>query len=292
MRIDLFIIDGQNDFCDPNGSLYVQNADKEVQKIADMLARLADPNISTGHKISKIHATLDSHHRLDGAHNISWKDGTTGKEVPPFTIVSHQDILDQKYIPAFYMGVWEGKVIPSLEWAKNYTKALEDYGRNPLCLWPPHCEIGTPGQCIHPVLNKAYNNWCDITKGWINFITKGSWVWTEHYSAIKADVPDPTRPETQLNAAVVNDAANADIVLWGGWASSHCLRWTAKDAVDMFGKKDNEFVKKSVFLTDVAAHVVSPDQSLTDLFIQWKEEFFQEMKDRGATLTTTTKFLT
>ena len=172
MRVDLFIIDGQNDFCDPSGALYVQNADKEAQLIANMIERLADNNLRSGHKISKIHATLDSHHYLDGAHNIAWKDGNTGQQVPPFTIVSHQDVVDQKYVPSFAMGVWEGQPVTSFEWAKKYTKALEDYGRNPLCLWPPHCLIGDNGQCVYPVLSEVYKKWCDTTKGWINWITK------------------------------------------------------------------------------------------------------------------------
>ena len=292
MRIDLFVIDGQNDFCDPNGALHVLNADVEAQNIADMLERLEDSNSRFGHKIAKIHATLDSHHRLDGAHNIAWKDGSTGQIAPPFTIVSHQDILDQKFVPSFNMGVWEGQAITSLEWARKYTKALEDYGRNPLCLWPPHCEIGKPGQNVYRVLSDAYDKWCDVTKGWINWISKGQWVWTEHYSAIKADVPDPTRSETQLNAAVVNDAANADMILWTGWAGNFCLKWTARDAVNMFGDKDNEFVKKSVFLTDACAPVTHPDTAVNDMFIKDREDFLQEMEDRGATLTTTSQVLT
>ena len=189
------------------------------------------------------------------------------------------------------MGVWEGQPVTSFEWAKKYTKALEDRGRNPLCLWPPHCLIGDWGQLVYPILSESYKRWCDTTNGWINWISKGQWVWTEHYSAIVADVPDPTRQETQLNANVVNDAANADMILWAGWAGSHCLKWTAQDAVDMFGEKDNEFVKKSVFFTDTSAPVVSPDINATNLFAQWRTEFLDEMDNRGATITTTDKFL-
>ena len=78
-------------------------------------------------------------------HNTAWKNGDTGQVADPFTIVSHQDVVDQKYVPSFGMGVWEGQPVTSLEWAKKYTKALEDYGRSQLCLWPPHCLIGDWG---------------------------------------------------------------------------------------------------------------------------------------------------
>jgi len=311
-RLDLIVIDGQNDFLadgtEPDnwswpeggkqrGALCVEGANKEANWVAEMIDRLKFDN--GGSKIKKIHATLDSHHRLDGSHNISWKNGNTGQIADPFTIISHDDVLAQRFVPIFQLGVWEGQAVPALEWAKKYTKALEDRGRNPLCLWPPHCQIGTWGQNVYKPLMDAYNRWCDLTGGWINWVSKGQWVWTEHYSAIIADVPDSTRMETQMNAGLVNDVASADIILWTGWAGSHCQRWTAKDAVDYFEPGDdekakgakNEFVAKSVFCEDAAAPVVSPDPGATALFQQWKDEFLHEMASRGAKITNTKDFL-
>ena len=314
MRLDLIVIDGQNDFLadgtEPEdwswpeggrarGALCVETANREADAVATMIDRLQADGVPGGHKINKIHATLDSHHRKDGAHNISWKNGNTGQVADPFTIVTYDDVMAQRYVPTFRMGVWEGQAVPALEWAKKYTKALDDRGRNPLCLWPPHCLIGSWGQQVYKPLMDAYNRWCDRTGGWINWVSKGQWVWTEHYSAIIADVPDSTRRETQMNAELVNDASGADIIAWLGWAGSHCLRWTAKDAVDFFEPSDdekaagasNEFVKKSVFFEDAAAPVVSPDPAATTMFKQWQEEFLNEMKNRGAQITTTDKFL-
>lgn len=328
MRLDLIVIDGQNDFLadgtEPEnwswpmggrqrGALCVEGANKEAVKVAAMIDRLADNNVPGRHKIQKIHATLDSHHRLDCAHNIVWKNGNTGQCADPFTIVTHQNVVDQLYVPTFKMGVWEGKPVPALEWAKLYTSALEKRGRNPLCLWPPHCLIGSWGQNVYQPLMEAYNRWCDTTGGWINWVSKGQWVWTEHYSAIIADVPDSTRLETQMNAGLINDAAGADMIAWLGWAGSHCQRWTAKDAVDYFEPSDdekaqgatNEFVKKSVFFEDASAPVVSPDPSpiidpatkqqlfdnATHMFKVWQEEFLHEMDSRGATITNTESFL-
>lgn len=295
-RVDLFVIDGQNDFCASGkeaegrrGALHVENADVEAQNVADMIARLADPKVPSGHKISKIHATLDSHHRNDGSHNASWK-GPDGNSPPPFTIVTHDDVVQQKWVPRFNIGVWEGKVLPSYQWAMKYTKALETNGRSPLCLWPVHCQIGTWGNCIYEPLREAYDNWCAITSGWINFITKGEWVWTEHYSGLKADVPDPTVPRTQMNSEVVQDALKADIVVWSGWAGSHCLRWTALDAVNDLSIVNDELIKKSVFLTDASAPV--PDiPGAPFKFSDWRKEFLDEMANRGATITTTKDFL-
>ena len=306
MRVDLFVIDGQNDFLAsgtedenwpwPNGgrrqgALYVEGAGEEALLLAEMLDRLKDPANRNGHKIRNIHATLDSHHRKDCAHNTVWKNGQTGQMADPFTIISHQDVMDQKFVPTFSVGVWEGKVVPALDWAKKYTKALEDRGRNPLCLWPPHCEIGKWGSQVYQPLADAYDRWCDATNSWIDFITKGSWQWTEHYSALLADVPDPTQPGTQMNVDVVASANEADCIVWAGWAGSHCTKWTAQDAVNHFGAGENEFVKKSYFLEDCCAPVVSPDDALTKIFADAREEFLNDMSNRGATITTTKKFL-
>lgn len=297
-RIDLFVIDGQNDFCasgnEPDGyptpaggkqrgALFVEGADKEAALVGGMISRLQG-------RIAKIHATLDSHHRNDGSHNISWK-GPDGASPPPFTIVTHQDVADQKWVPRFSIGLWEGKAIPSLQWALKYTKALETSGRCPLCLWPPHCQIGTWGQGIYHPLQKAYDEWCAATNQWIDFISKGHWPWTEHYSGLRADVPDPTRPETQMNVAVVQDAFEADQIAWTGWAGSHCLRWTALDAANYFGTTgENEFLKKSVFFEDASAAV--PDIPGAPVkFSEWRREFLDEVSKRGATITTTDKFL-
>ena len=301
-RVDLFVIDGQNSFCasgnEPadwpwptggrrQGELFVAGADVEGQAVATMIKRLKSP--TTGHKIFKIHATLDSHQRNDGSHNTAWKqkDGTSP---PPFTIIKPDDVRAQKYVPRFPVAVWEGQAIPSIDWALKYTTALEKAGRAPLILWPPHCEIGSWGQAIYWPLMEAYNDWSAATNSWIDFISKGHWPFTEHYSGLQADVPDSTRPETQMNVGVVQDAMEADIIAWTGWAGSHCLRWTALDAANYFGKTgDNPFLKKSVFFEDASAPV--GDLPGSTMFSDWRKEFLDEVVRRGAVVMKTTEFL-
>lgn len=305
-RVDLFVIDGENDFLasgnEPDdwpmpaggkrpGALCVKGADKEALLVANMIDACELPT-RRGHLISKIHPTLDAHHHNDGSHNESWRD-QDGNTPPPFTIVTHEDVVAHRYTPVFPFGVWEGRTISAHEWALKYTKALRDKGRNPLCLWPVHCEIQTWGAQVYHPLQLAYDRWAKKTGGWIDFVTKGQWPWTEHYSAMMADVPDPTRDETQMNASLVNDAFGADVIIWTGWAGSHCLKWTALDAINYFepsdqdkllGKK-NEFIAKSVFLEDACAAVANvpggPD------FAQWRRDFLDEVSSRGARVMTT-----
>lgn len=297
-RIDLFIIDGQNDFLASGkepadwptpeggkpkmGALYVEGADKEALLVTEMLDRL---NV----KINKLHATLDKHQRMDCSHNVAWK-GQDGKSPPPFTVISHNDVKEQKWVPRFSVGVWEGKVIPSYKWALNYTAALEARGRCPLCAWPPHCEIEGWGAAVYYPLQQAYMRWCEANGGWVDWISKGQWPWTEHYGAFLADVPDPTRHETQLNVGVINDAMEADIVVWCGWAGSHCLKWTVLDAINHFGTGSNDFIKKSVFLEDASA-AVGDIPGAPFKFSEWRKEFLNEVSNRGGTITTTKEFL-
>lgn len=292
-RIDLVIIDGQNDFLASGneswnsmkhgGALYVQNGDQEALNVAALIKRL-------GAKVSKIHATMDSHHRNDCSHNVSWV-GQDGSPPPPFTAVSNADVRAHRWIPTFPFGVWEGKLVPACDWAINYTKALEKIGRNQLCLWPVHCQIGRWGQNVYEPLAEAYDNWTDQTHRWVDFWTKGSWQFTEHYSAITADVPDPAIYQTQLNDAFIRNMADADLVAWSGWPGSHSLRWTALDAVNYFGVGRNDLLKKSVFLSDCCAAFVPPDANMTGLHAKCRQDFLDEVRNRGARICTSEEFM-
>lgn len=60
-KIHLVIIDGQNDFCNPNGALYVPGAAEGAVRTGKMISdRITE--------IDDIHQSADSHHRIDIAH--------------------------------------------------------------------------------------------------------------------------------------------------------------------------------------------------------------------------------
>lgn len=285
MRVDLIIIDGQNDFLDPNGALYVKDAEKEAVKLAAMIKRL-------GRKITKIHATLDSHHPFHIAHPCMWKD-ENGNQPNPFTIITADDIRNGKWMCSMLGHYNASKKITYQDKVLSYVETLEKNGRYQLCIWPPHCLIGTPGHNVFPALFDAYQYWIGESTGypWIEYVTKGDFAWTEHYSAIQADVPDPNVPKTQINADLLTDINNADIVVWSGWAGSHCLANTGRDAVNFFGQGENPFIKKSVLLTDTCAPV-QPDPPGTSLFTDMRTNFIDEMKQRGMKIETSDSFLT
>ena len=110
---------------------------------------------------------------------------------------------------------------------------------------------------------------------------------TEHYSAIVADVPDPSDPSTQMNVDFLNTVNEADIVLLAGEAKSHCLANTGRDACNYF--KDDSFVRKLVLLEDATSNV--GDQPGSTMFKDMGDNFVCEMTKRGMQVTRTTDFI-
>jgi nicotinamidase-related amidase len=269
MKIELLIIDPQNDFCDPKGSLFVPGADKDMQRLAAFIQR-------TKRKLDDIHVTLDSHHYFDIAHPIFFVD-SKGKQPNPFTIISVQDVEG---------GVWRAAV-PQYQGALvNYVKSLAANGRYPLCVWPPHCLIGSWGYGIYPDVFNSLIEW-EKDLNIVDKITKGSNFLTEHYSAVQADVPDAGDPDTMLNQKLCQTLARADLILLSGEALSHCLANTVRDIANNFGEEN---IKKMVLLRDATSPVPNPPGNIPD-FVKMGEDFIREMQGRGMQVSTTTEFL-
>lgn len=263
-NIHLVLIDPQRDFCLPDGALYVQGANEDMGRLASTIRRL-------GNKISDIHITLDSHQYVHIAHPVFWKD-KQGKHPNPFTLITVADVEN---------GTWRAAK-PSLQtYAIKYVKSLEKNKRYVLCIWPPHCIIGTPGQALHPEIETAVREWSEKNFGYADFVTKGSNILTEHYSAVQADVPDADDPSTQLNTRFIETVNQADIVLFAGEASSHCVANTMTDMVNYFA--DDSLVKKIVYLKDASSPVPG--------FEKMEVDFINEMTGRGMQLMTAKEFL-
>jgi nicotinamidase-related amidase len=112
-------------------------------------------------------------------------------------------------------------------------------------------------------------------------VTKGSNILTEHYSAVQADVPDPTDAGTQINTRLIQALENADQILIAGEARTHCLANTVRDIANNFG--DDSFVSKLVLLTDASSDIPG--------FEKHAQSFMSEMTSRGMQTSTTTEFL-
>jgi len=268
-RIELLVIDPQNDFCNPNGALYVPGAENDMKRLAGLVLRLKD-------KLADIHVTLDSHRRVDISHPLWWKD-SSGKRPDPFTIITTEDMKQGKWTttqPSFFTRT------------KAYLEALEATGRYPHLIWPEHCLIGDEGHNIVPDFSEAVHEWEERFAA-ADFITKGSNPWTEHFSGVKAEVPDPEDPTTQVNTSLIQTLEDADIILLAGEALSHCLLSTVEDIATEFS--DPKYVEKMVLLEDAASLI--PDPPGTTMFSDKVAEFTKTMKAKGMKVSTTEDFL-
>jgi nicotinamidase/pyrazinamidase len=263
-RIELLIIDPQVDFCDAQkGALYVPGAEQDMKRLATMVRRLKD-------KLDDIHVTLDSHHFIHIAHPIFWRD-SNGKHPAAFTRITRSEVED---------GVWTPNVPSLYRRALDYVCKLEQNGRYDLTIWPPHCLIGSPGHNVFPELFTALTEW-ESRFAFVDYVTKGSNILTEHYSAVQADVPDPSDVSTQINTRLIQTLENADQIIIAGEARTHCLANTVRDIANNFG--DDSFVSKLVLLTDASSDIPG--------FETHAQNFMNEMTSRGMQLSTTTQFL-
>jgi nicotinamidase/pyrazinamidase len=228
-QIELLVIDPQNDFCDlpeayrpvdPMSGLRVAPALPVAGAHADM-QRTAKLIREGAGGLTGIAVTLDSHHRYDIAHPTFWQTGG-GEAVKPFTPITAAQVRQGDFKPR------DAAALPR---ALAYLDALEARGRYTLMVWPVHCEIGSWGHDVHADVRAAYNAWEEQQLAVVEKISKGSNPWTEHYSAVQAEVPDHGDPDTQLNSALIARLAAADTVLIAGEASSHCVKATTEHIV-------------------------------------------------------------
>lgn len=264
----LLVIDPQNDFCDVpaewcpvdpltgaamSPALPVPGAHADMQRTAALI-RAAGP------ALDDITITLDSHHRVDIAHPTFWRRAD-GAAVAPFTPITAAQVRAGEFQPR------DPAALPR---ALAYLDQLERRGRYTLMVWPVHCEIGTWGHGVHAAVRAAYADWEEARVRNVRKVTKGEAPWTEHYSAIQAEVPDAADEHTQINAALLAQLARADLLLVAGEAGSHCVRATTEHLVDTLPGGRPE---RAVLLTDCMSPVTG--------FEAQQAAFLDEMRARG-----------
>ena len=129
---------------------------------------------------------------------------------------------------------------------------------------------------VHPELSGAVHDWEDRFAQ-AEFVTKGSNPWTEHFSAVQAEVPDPSDPSTQVNTGFVETLERADVILLAGQALSHCVANTVLDIAANFS--DPGFIQKLVLLEDCTSEVPNPP-GLT-IFSDFTARFMADMQAKG-----------
>ena len=263
-KIHVLLIDPQVDFCDPHGSLFVPGAEEDVKRIANFIDRM-------GEKLDDVHVTLDQHHLLDISHP-SWFVNSAGAHPAPFTTITADDLKK---------GTWRTFRRLAHDRTLSYLLALEAKKRYPHMIWPPHCLIGSQGGTISPVVNDALKGWVERSPALIDFVSKGSNPYTEHFGAVQAEVPDPADPSTQLNIPLMQTLEAADEVVLIGEAATHCVANTGLDIANNFS--DRAMIGKLVFLSDLSSSVPNCDFLL--------DNFLKALKPKGMRVETSKDYL-
>ncbi|KQV92108.1 cysteine hydrolase family protein [Pelomonas sp. Root1237] len=277
MKTHLLLIDPQNDFCDlpvdwlPRSpvtgeliqpALPVAGAHADLQRAAGLVERLRG-------QIDAITVTLDSHHRIDIAHPGFWLETASGRHPGPFTPITAAQVRCGEYLP---------RDPAHLDRALAYLDALEAAGRYTLMVWPVHCQMGNWGHGVHAGLQAALDAWADREGRSVAVVTKGENPWTEHYSALQAEVPDPSDESTALNQALLAELDRFDRVLIAGEAGSHCVRATVEHLADHLPSRQ---LAKLVLLTDCISPVAG--------FEAQQAGFLAAMRARSLQLSTSTE---
>jgi nicotinamidase-related amidase len=161
-----------------------------------------------------------------------------------------------------------------------YLDELEARARYTLMVWPIHCEIGTWGNNVHADVQSACNAWEEARLRPVQQVLKGANPWTEHYSAMQAEVPDAADPDTQLNQALIDELDRADVLLIAGEASSHCVKATTEHIVDNL---PGGRLGRVILLTDCMSPVGG--------FEAQADAFLADMRGRGVRLSTSADVL-
>ncbi|CEO41000.1 hypothetical protein C0W35_21550 [Photobacterium kishitanii] len=270
----LLIIDPQYDFYDVplneqltldskqntiSPSLPVPNSWEDAKMLAAFI------NKQQNH-INNIVVTLDSHHEYDIAHSIYWQN-KLGEHPTPFTLISHQDIID---------GIWQPTKIEQLSHVLKYTQSLEKSGKYNLIIWPTHCVIGSVGHCIVSPIHTAITAWEMHKATQHHIISKGENPHTEHYGGCEAEYPLRDDIKTQFDPQLIELVKSSDQVFISGQALSHCIASTVEQIVKKLSSDD---INKLTILIDTTSPVAG--------FEQQAKTFTENMANLGVNITKT-----
>lgn len=210
-RTILMIIDPQNDFVDPKGSLYVKGAEEVVSKIAEYIRKY-------GENYTDIIVTLDTHRKI----HISLSNGWTHKPAPFTRVV--KKVSDDFELTA--------QDLP-----------LKYYGAEGVQIWPDHCIIGTWGHCIPEVLTNALAEWEVKKRKGVFYQRKGEDCGFEAYSALTKEILTGVKPKWRTWGEE-QDEIDGGTTIWPrqfdicGFCKDICVAETVKDLVKHAGERN------------------------------------------------------
>lgn len=279
-NVVLTVIDAQIDFISEEGNLCVPGAIADI----DRTNRFIYNNID---KITRIVASLDTHYLFQPFHRLNWIAGQnpavrmsgpkkgqaylSGEHPDAFTLISLDSINKSQWIPTRHPIKM-----------REMIQKLEQQHKKMLCIWPFHCELGTPGHAFDPTFFEAMYFHAAARKDQYFVPTKGMSALSEHYGILQAEVQFSEDINTQPNTTMLSIWEEADIVLFLGQAKSHCCLETLNQVVDKF--KGTDLIKKLYVVEDCMSNVPDIRDDSGNIIVPFEKitnDRFNEFRQMG-----------
>lgn len=202
----LLIIDPQNDFVDPKGSLYIKDSNKTLNILSEWIN-------NNKNCIDDIIITQDTHLSYHIGHSNFWEGN-----INPFSNITSQDVKDNKI--KLFNDHNRKNII-------EYLSNLEKQGRIHT-IWPEHCILGSWGWSFPDELTKSLNNWSLSNKGKLyKVFQKGIYPNKEMYSAFSYADSSFNNSGHDLIKLIKNK--NYDKIYISGFAKDYCVAYSLQD---------------------------------------------------------------
>jgi len=260
-KVELAIIDGQKDFCFPEGSLYVggrsgRGAIDDNVRTSEFIYR----NLET---ITAITTTLDTHFAFQIFSPSFWMT-SDGGPVQPHTVISADEVASGKYKPDIRVMAALPELKGNYGWlckqVLHYCRELEKGGKLMLYIWPEHCILGSDGHPLVGVLHEA-RMFHSFSRGAQSLCeVKGGNYLTENYSVFSPEVLTrwDGQPLAQKNHGLVQRLVKNDRLIFLGQAASHCVASSIRDFLKEIAH-DPTLVRKVYVVEDCMSAVAVPD---------------------------------
>ncbi|MCL2760581.1 MAG: hypothetical protein FWD70_02915 [Desulfuromonadales bacterium] len=238
----LLIIDPQNDFVLPTGTLPVKGAEADMERLVKL--------IDSKPLFDKIVITLDTHHPVHIASPCYWQD-KNGQNPAPFKSISYDELST---------GIW--KPVYNKTDAAIYLQELEKRGKKHI-IWPPHCLYATSGWGICDTLYNALQRWHIATGREFILYTKGEESQsTEMFSAVRPEVSLDRERDKNKAESFYRLISGYDAIYIAGEAEDFCV----KETVSSIMADKPELMKKVVILKDTMAAIFPDSPELKEFW--------------------------
>lgn len=246
MRTLLLIIDPQNDFVNPCGSLFIPGATDAIRNIIYYISAHRD-------EISGIAVTMDTHHAFHIANPGFWSP------LPdPFAKITVDDVKSGKYVPLKE---------EYIETTKTY---LESIG-GAVTIWPEHCLEGSNGWSMPDQLVLAINDW-ELDSNPVEFAEFYQKGLNPSFEAFSLFTEAPGHPGYRPYADI-DVFADYDKIVICGFAKDVCV---ANTVMDMLRDGEKYYKDKLVFFEPGMASI-DPNSPMNQVFADAVEHLGAEI---------------